>query len=134
MRLALKTTESPLGRLKLVASDCSRHEKYALPERRLGSLACHTLWGDEELWTAGETARETSRDTSCRRCKRKKPSIGHCSLPSRHWIVRKTHGLRGRTRSESPFAQPGAVAVFVVPNTFGWPSPLSDNHGRGAKY
>ena len=59
------------------------------------------------LWTTCETTRESSGDASCRRSERKKSSINHRALPSSHWFVRETYRLRGWTRCQSPFAQPG---------------------------
>src|SRR5271165_261950 len=76
-----------------VALDMRGH---SFPERCVGSLAGHTVWRDEKLRTARETTRQPSGDTSCRRGERKKSSIDHRALPSSHWIVRKTHGLRRR--------------------------------------
>jgi hypothetical protein len=147
MSLVYKVIESPIGKLKLVASDkglaailwendrprrvrlsemvederhpvlvkterqlgeyfagkrksvfrCSRYAGYSFSKKCVGSLAGHTVWRDEKLWTAGKTTREPSSDTSGWRSQRKKPSLNHCALPSRHRIVRETYGLRGRT-------------------------------------
>src|SRR6266436_10165624 len=187
MSLAYKKIESPIGTLKLVASDKGlvailwekdsprrvrlselvaneQHpvlveterqseeyfagkrktfsvaldlRRYSFSERRVGSLACHTVWRDEKLWAACETIREPSGDTSGRGRERKKPSINNRALPSRHWIVWKTYGLRGRTRGESPFAPPREVGLQAVQvarghdgNVRGQAQPTLSIHGR----
>ena len=150
MSLSYKIVDSPIGKLKLVASaqglvailwdndnprrvrltdlaeNCSdrillrtetelnqyfagKRESFTVPLDMRGTpfqnqvwaaLTRYPVWRDADLWTACETAWESSGDTRGGRGQREKPRCGHRALPSCNWVFRKADRIRRRPGSK----------------------------------